>query len=147
MVQAIIRVMSAPTVAAYSQTNSMRVASGDEVLVVRVLTREGVAGYGFTFREDVAAARLMARWDATARAAGRPLWQLLREATPELRAALESAVEPGAHLWITAWRGVLDAARGVPASAPRARVDWTLEPEFAKLRWIEPEPKGEPRHG
>jgi L-alanine-DL-glutamate epimerase-like enolase superfamily enzyme len=116
----------------------MRLASGEEVLVVRVLTREGVAGYGFTFCEDVAAARTMARWDAAARAAGRPLSELLRAAPPEARTALERAIDEGVHPWMTAWRAVLDAARG-SAQVAVADIDWTLEPGFTTLHWIEPE--------
>lgn len=135
--------MSTPPAPAHSQTISMRIASGKELLVVRVLTREGVAGYGFTFREDVAAARMMACWDAAARSAGRPLWQLLREASPEARAALESRSDLGEHPWITAWRSVLDAAHGASAlpqaNAPGSAIDWTLEPGFTTLHWIEPE--------
>lgn len=125
---------------AYSHTVSLRLADGAEVLVVRVLTREGVAGYGFTFREDVAAARAMACWDAAARAAGQPLWRLLAEDDGAARAAGEAPVDAGSHPWSVAWRAVL-------AGTPGAAIDWTLEPGFTTLRWIEPEPKEEERHG
>ena len=47
----------------------MRLASGQESLVARVLTKEGKAGFGFSFRLDAAAARQMAEWHAGARAA------------------------------------------------------------------------------
>lgn len=110
----------------------MRLASGAEVLVVRVLTRERVAGYGFTFREDVAAARAMACWDAAARAIGRPLRQLLREIAPAERTVLEASVEPGPHPWCVGWRETL-------AGSPEAQIDWMLEPGFRTLHWVEPE--------
>jgi len=45
----------------------MRLDSGQEALVARVLSREGKAGYGFSFRLDAAEARQMAEWDAGAR--------------------------------------------------------------------------------
>jgi len=125
---------------AHSQTVSMRLASGDEVLVVRVLTRDGVAGYGFTFRENVAAARSMACWDAAARAAGRPPWQVLSEADSSARGTLDASTGTRSHPWDVAWRAIL-------AGEPGAAIDWTLEPGFTKLHWIEPEPQGEPQHG
>jgi hypothetical protein len=46
----------------------MRLASGQESLVARVLTKEGKAGFGFSFRLDAAEARQMAEWHAGARA-------------------------------------------------------------------------------
>jgi hypothetical protein len=42
----------------------MRLASGQESLVARVLTKEGKAGFGFSFRLDAAEARHMAEWHA-----------------------------------------------------------------------------------
>ena len=45
----------------------MRLASGHEVLVARVLTKDGKVGYGFSFRLDAAEARHMAEWHAGAR--------------------------------------------------------------------------------
>jgi len=135
-----------PSIAlAHSHTHSMRTTDGAEVLVVRVLTRERVAGYGFTFREDVAAARAMACWDAAARAAGRPLWQLLREAGAPALAPFEADADDWPHPWTTAWQATLAAARGAREAASEAEIDWTLEPAFATLRWIEPDP--EPQHG
>jgi len=46
----------------------MRLASGQEVLVARVLTAEGIAGLGFSLRLDATEARHMAEWAAGARA-------------------------------------------------------------------------------
>lgn len=42
----------------------MRLASGQEVLVARVLTKDGKAGFGFSLRLDASEARLMAMFDA-----------------------------------------------------------------------------------
>ena len=52
----------------------MRLASGQEALVARVVTAEGNAGLGFSFRLDAAEARQMAEWDAGARSE-RPPYQ------------------------------------------------------------------------
>ena len=45
----------------------MRLETGQEALVARVLTREGQTGYGFSFHLDAAEARHMAEWDAGVR--------------------------------------------------------------------------------
>lgn len=45
----------------------MRLATGQEALVARVLTEEGKVGFGFSFRLDAAEARHMAEWHAGAR--------------------------------------------------------------------------------
>jgi hypothetical protein len=47
----------------------MRLQTGHEALVARVLTADGKAGYGFSLRLDAAEARHMAEWHAGARAA------------------------------------------------------------------------------
>lgn len=47
---------------------SLRLATGEEALVARVLTREGRVGFGFSFRLDATEARHMAEWAAGARA-------------------------------------------------------------------------------
>lgn len=46
----------------------MRLASGHEALVARVLTGEGKPGFGFSLRLDATEARHMAEWAAGARA-------------------------------------------------------------------------------
>lgn len=51
---------------AFVHVHSMRVRSGAEVLVARVLTREGRTGFGFSFRLDAGEARRMAAWSAGA---------------------------------------------------------------------------------
>ena len=52
----------------FTHVQSMRLASGQEVLVARVLTAEGQAGFGFSLRLDATEARHMAEWAAGARA-------------------------------------------------------------------------------
>ena len=42
----------------------MRLQTGQEALVARVLTKEGKVGYGFSFQLDAADARHMAEWHA-----------------------------------------------------------------------------------
>jgi hypothetical protein len=63
----------------------MRLATGQEALVARVLTKEGKVGYGFSFQLDAVEARHMAEWDAGARSE-RPRCQPLL-----------------GHPWETAW--------------------------------------------
>ena len=46
---------------------SLRLATGEEALVARVLTTEGKVGYGFSFRLDGTEARHMAEWAAGVR--------------------------------------------------------------------------------
>jgi L-alanine-DL-glutamate epimerase-like enolase superfamily enzyme len=73
--------VAAPASVADTHVHSMRVAGGTnagaEVLVARVLLKDGTAGYGFTFNEDAGAARDMAAWDALCRSRGVPLHALL----------------------------------------------------------------------
>lgn len=57
--------MTAP---AFVHVQSMRLGSGHEVLVARVLTKDGEAGFGFSMRLDAGEARQMAEWYAGVRA-------------------------------------------------------------------------------
>lgn len=57
--------------------HSLRVSSGAEALVARVLARDGSAGFGFTLSLEPAVARDMAAWDALARGRKLPLYLLL----------------------------------------------------------------------
>src|SRR5258708_9965065 len=59
---------------AFIHVHSMRIASGEEVLVARALTTDGKVGFGFTFRLDAAEARHMAEWHAGVRK-DRPAYQ------------------------------------------------------------------------
>ena len=47
---------------------SLRLATGEEALVARVLTRDGRVGFGFSFRLDATEARHMAEWAVGERA-------------------------------------------------------------------------------
>jgi len=47
---------------------SLRLATGEEALVARVLTGEGKTGFGFSMRLDATEARHMAEWTAGVRA-------------------------------------------------------------------------------
>ena len=69
--------MAAPVSIAHTHVHSLRVASGAEALVARVLAADGTAGFGFTLNLDAGVARDMAAWDALARAKGAPLYGLL----------------------------------------------------------------------
>jgi len=69
--------MAAPVSIAHTHVHSLRVASGAEALVARVLAKDGTAGFGFTLNLDAGVARDMAAWDALAQAKGVPLWGLL----------------------------------------------------------------------
>lgn len=60
----------------YVHVHSMRLATGQEALVARVLTKDGKIGYGFSFRLDAAEARHMAEWYAGVRVE-RPRLELL----------------------------------------------------------------------
>ncbi len=175
--------MAAPVRITHTHVHSMRLASGAEVLVARVLAADGTAGFGFTMNLDAGAARDMAAWDALARARGVSLAELLggrrREAlriaadtgtarlvdpfalgsveAARAAAASESValLAPNAHPWEIALCAALAAA--LPASdvtivvrshaaqssvtvppGPGIGVDWSLEPGFAKLRWVGP---------
>ena len=69
--------MAAPVSIAHTHVQSLRVASGAEALVARVLAAGGTAGFGFTLNLDAGVARDMAAWDALARAKEVPLYGLL----------------------------------------------------------------------
>lgn len=56
---------------------SLRLASGNEALVARVVERDGAVGLGFTLNLEAHVARELASWDARARQSGVPLFSLL----------------------------------------------------------------------
>ncbi|OGA67955.1 MAG: hypothetical protein A3G83_06660 [Betaproteobacteria bacterium RIFCSPLOWO2_12_FULL_68_20] len=66
-------------------TQSLRLASGSEALVTRVLAGDGRIGYGFSLDLDATAARHMAEWHAG-----------VRDERPEHEPALD-------HPWEQAW--------------------------------------------
>lgn len=63
----------------------MRLASGHEALVARVVTDQGGFGYGFSLRLDAGEARRMAEWHAG-----------VRNERPRYQPVLD-------HPWETAW--------------------------------------------
>ena len=63
----------------------MRLATGEEVLVARVVAPDGRTGFGFSFRTDATEARHMAEWAAGVRTE---------------RPAYESQLD---HAWERAW--------------------------------------------
>jgi hypothetical protein len=69
--------VTAPVSIAYTHVHSLRVASGAEALVARVLAADGTAGFGFTMNMDAGVARDMAAWDALGRSKDVPLYGLL----------------------------------------------------------------------
>jgi L-alanine-DL-glutamate epimerase-like enolase superfamily enzyme len=69
--------MAAPVSIAHTHVHSVRIASGEEALVARVLAKDGTVGFGFTLNMDAGVARDMAAWDALARSKGVPLFALL----------------------------------------------------------------------
>jgi len=69
--------MAAPVSIAHTHVHSLRVASGAEALVARVLAADGTAGFGFTLNLDAGVARDMAAWDALGRSKGVALHSLL----------------------------------------------------------------------
>jgi L-alanine-DL-glutamate epimerase-like enolase superfamily enzyme len=69
--------VAAPLSIAHTHVHSLRVSSGAEALVARVLAADGSAGFGFTLNLDAGVARDMAAWDALGRAKGVPLYGLL----------------------------------------------------------------------
>jgi len=71
--------------ASYLHVHSMRLATGEEVLIARAIAPDGRIGFGFSFRSDATEARHMAEWAAGVR--------------PE-RPAYESQLD---HAWERAW--------------------------------------------
>ncbi len=69
--------MAAPVSIAHTHVHSLRIASGAEALVARVLLADGTAGFGFTLNLDSGVARDMAAWDALGRSKGVALHVLL----------------------------------------------------------------------
>jgi L-alanine-DL-glutamate epimerase-like enolase superfamily enzyme len=100
--------LAAPVAIAHTHVHSMRLASGKEALVARVLAADGTAGYGFTLNEDASVARDMAAWDALCRSRKVALGLLLggsyRKSVPLVKDDLP-ALAPD---WANFRKGVLD---------------------------------------
>ena len=100
--------MAAPVSIAHAHVHSLRLASGAEALVARVLAADGTAGFGFTLNDDAAVARDMAAWDALGKSKRVALFGLLggshRKQIPLLRDDLP-AIAPD---WPSFRKGVLE---------------------------------------
>ena len=151
---------------AHVHVHSLRVRSRLEVLVARVTSARGVAGYGFTFNLAPWVARDMAAWDAAAREAGVPLCKLLGGAprgsirvakgstaldpwaagsVEAVRARAPAALlAPHGHPWEIAWCATLAAALGsaatvlVPDEPAQASVSVPDEPGIGVDWSLEP---------
>ena len=89
--------------------HSMRLASGAEALVARVLTTDGKEGYGFTLNDEAAVARDMAAWDALARSKDVPLHALLGGTYRKVIAIERDENNPAiAPDWDALRKGILD---------------------------------------
>ena len=114
--------MAAPVTIVHTHVHSLRLLSGAEALVARVLTAEGVAGYGFTLSLDAAAARDMAAWDALARSRNVPFYALFgarqRDSAPVVH---DDGREDQLRVDVFA-AGSLEIARSMAGSTGRAVV-------------------------
>jgi hypothetical protein len=82
----------------------MRLATGEEALVAKVVAADGRVGYGFSFRLDATEARHMAEWAAGVRAE---------------RPAYESQLD---HAWERAY--LSDEEIEWPIEAAFAKLEW-----------------------
>ena len=130
--------MPAPISIAQIHVHSLRLRSGVEALVARIVTADGVAGFGFSLGPEALPARDMAAWDALGRARELPLYRLfgtrlrervaigrehprrLREVDPFELGSVEAVrsiaadeglvlVAPNAHPWELAYCAALAA--------------------------------------
>ena len=174
--------MPAPISLAHIHVHSLRLRNGAEALVARVMTADGVPGFGFSLGPEALPARDMAAWDALGRSRDMPLYALfgtrlrervaigresprgLREIDPFELGSVEAVrsvaadeglvlVAPNAQPWELSYCAALAAtlvgevriavrveppARSIIVSdAPGVGVDWSLEPGFATIRWLE----------
>ena len=91
----------------FVHVQSLRLASGEEALVARVVAKTGRVGYGFSFRLDATEARHMAEWNAGVR--------------PQ-RPAYESQLD---HPWERAW--LSDEDVDWQSEAAFAKIRWLSE--------------------
>ena len=89
----------------------MRIATGEEVLIARVIAPDGRTGYGFSFRLDATEARHMAEWAAGVRAERPPY---------------ESQLD---HPWERAWLSDEDIEWQIEAAF--AKIRWLPSEETA----------------
>ena len=101
--------MAAPVSIAHTHVHSLRIASGAEALVARVLAAGGTAGFGFTLNLDAGVARDMAAWDALARAKGVPLWALLGGSYRKFTKITKDELPTIPHDWTALRKDILDS--------------------------------------
>jgi len=107
--------MPAPISIAHTHVHSLRLASGAEALVARVMTADGVAGFGFSLGPEALPARDMAAWDALGRSRNVPLYALFGSKRRE-SVAIERG-EPGGPPQIDPFElGSIEAVRSRIAS-------------------------------
>jgi hypothetical protein len=92
---------------AFVHVHSIRIASGEEILIARVIAGTGKIGHGFSFRLDATEARHMAEWEAG-----------LRQERPRYQPALD-------HAWETAWLSQKPVEWHLEPGF--ARVSWIME--------------------
>ena len=119
--------MAAPVSIARTHVHSLRLRSGAEALVARVLTPQGVAGYGFSVGLEAAVARDMAAWDALARSRNVPLYALFGPRRRDRIALLRHGeaqgpvqIDPFALESLEAARSVADTGDAIALVAPHA---------------------------
>ena len=102
------RAYTAPVSIAHTHVHSMRIASGEEALVARVLLADKTTGFGFTLNDDAGMARDMAAWDALGRSKGVALHSLLggtHRRTVNCVNDVNPAIPPD---WTALRKGILD---------------------------------------
>ena len=100
--------MAAPVSIAHTHVHSLRLASGKEALVARVLAADGTAGFGFTLNEDAAVARDMAAWDALCKSRGVALALLLGGFHRRNVSVVKDDLPALAPDWANFRKGILD---------------------------------------
>ena len=103
------RTMAAPVSVSQTNVHSIRVQSGLEALVARVLAAEGTAGFGFTLNDDAGVARDMAAWDAAARIRNAPLYALLGGARRTQLPVVQDDLPAIAPDWDALRKGIRDS--------------------------------------
>ena len=86
----------------------MRLASGKEALLARVLAADGTAGFGFTLNEEAGVARDMAAWDALGRSEGVSLFKLLGGSHRKTVSVAKDDLPAIAPDWSNFRKGILD---------------------------------------
>jgi len=108
--------MPAPVSIGHIHVHALRLASGAEALVARVLTVDGVAGFGFSFGTEAFPARDMATWDAAARSRATPLYALFGK---KLRERVAIVREQPGHRIIDPFADSLENVRSQARSEDR----------------------------